>query len=208
MPYSIAGKNLMLDALNNVNPTTAITHASLHNDIPNDAGNNEISGGSPVYARELIDFDAAAAGAMDKDASDPVFDVPAGESIFYVGFWSAVTAGTFLGYAPVNGGIVDGVGIGEDTGDLLTSSAHGLIDDDRFTLKAPVGTSLPTGLNETTIYHVINGTTNTFQASLTQGGSAVAITVDGNIYFQKVIPETFGAQGTLTIDTSTLKIEE
>ena len=208
MPFSTAGKNLMLDALNAVTPVNPITHASLHNGIPNDSGSNEITGGTPAYTRELIDFNAASGGTMDKDATDPVFDVPGSETIFYVGLWSAVTAGAFLGYAPVNGGAVDGVGIGENTGDLLTSASHGLANDDRVTLKAPVGQSLPTGLDATTVYHVVGVSGATFQVALTQGGSAVVITADGTIYFQKVLPETFSAQGTLTLDTATLKIEE
>ena len=76
MPYSTTGKNLMLDALNAVNPTTPITHASLHDGIPSDAGSNEITGGTPAYARKAVDFDAASGGTMAKDATDPVFDMP------------------------------------------------------------------------------------------------------------------------------------
>ena len=205
MPYSSTGKNLMLDALNAVNPTTPITHASLHTDIPSDAGSNELTGGAPAYARELVDFDAASGGSMDKDAADPVFDVPA-STIFYVGFWSAITVGSFLGYSPLNGGTVRGVGTTKDTGDITTSHAHGLVNDDRVTLQAVEGEALPTGLNATTIYHVVGITADTFQLSLTQGGAAVAVTADGELRFQKVIGETFGSQGTLTLDTASLSL--
>jgi len=209
MPYSTAGKNLMLDALNAVNPTTPITHASLHDDIPDDTGSNEISGGTPAYARQAIDFDAAAGGSMAKNATDPVFDVPASTDVFYVGFWSAVSGGTFLGYAPINGGAIDGVGDGLDTGDIINASNHGLNDDDRVVLYAPVGQSLPGGLNSTTLYHVVNRVANvSFQVSLTQGGGAVTITSDGTVYFQKATPESFASQGQLTLDTATLKLEE
>ena len=100
MGYSNAGKHLMLNALRAVNPTTPLTHASLHTAAPGDTGANEVSGGSPAYARKAISFNAAAAGAIDS-STVPVFDVPASTTITYVGFWSALTAGTFLGWADV-----------------------------------------------------------------------------------------------------------
>ena len=57
---------------------------------------NEVSGGSPAYARKAITWNSAAAGALDNNAN-PVFDVPAGTTITHVGLWSAATAGVFYG---------------------------------------------------------------------------------------------------------------
>lgn len=206
MPLSDAGKNLALNALKGTNPTTPITHASLHNGIPDNTGSNEITGGSPAYARKAVAFNAAATGSMDKDATDPVFDVPAGQTIFYVGFWSALTVGTFLGYAPINGGTVNGVGTSANTGDVITSYAHGLVNGDRVIIKSANGQALATGYAANVIYFVVGATTDTFQLSLTSGGAAVTISTDAELEFQKVIPETFGSQGTLTLDTATLDI--
>ena len=93
MPYSTDGKNLMLDAL-------APEYVSLHNGDPGDNGANEISGGSPAYARKSITWSAASGGAKDS-SNQPVFDVPASTSVKYVGFWSAITSGTFKGAAQV-----------------------------------------------------------------------------------------------------------
>jgi hypothetical protein len=206
MPYSVAGKNLMLNALRGTAPATPLTHASLHSAIPDDTGSSEIAGGSPAYARKAATFNAAASGAIVKDATDPVFDVPASTTVVAVGFWSAVTAGTFLGWAPINGGSVDGVATVADTGDLFTSYAHGLADDNRVYVQAVTGQALPGGLSATVLYFVISSTANTFQVSLTQGGAAVAITSDQECYFQKIVPEVFGSQGTLTLDTATLDL--
>ena len=100
MSYSNAGKNLMLNALRGTNPTTPVTHASLHTASPGDTGANEVSGGTPAYARKAITFGAAAAGAIDSSVV-PVFDVPGSTTVTHVGFWSALTAGTFLGFADV-----------------------------------------------------------------------------------------------------------
>jgi hypothetical protein len=199
MPYSTTGKNNLLGAI-------GATHVSLHTGIPNDSGSNEATGGAPAYARKSLTLNAASGGTRTH-SNTPSFDVPSG-TYFYVGYWDALTVGNFLGYGPINGGGVDGVALGENTGDVLTSASHGLANDDRITLKAPSGQTLPTGLNETTIYHVVGVSGNTFQVSLTQAGAAVAITADGMAYFQKVIPETYGAQGTLQLDSGTLKVEE
>lgn len=203
-PYSIAGKNFMLDALVGV---SGVTHVSLHTAVPDDLGSNEVSGGT--YARIAIAHGTpAAGGSIAHDGVDPVFNVPASTEVFYLGFWDALTLGTFLGYVPINGGAVDGVASVANVGDLFTAPAHGLVNTDRVTLKGPVGETLPAGLSETVIYFVVGATATTFQVSLTSGGVAVDPAADGQAYFQKVIPESFGAAGTLTVDTSTLKLEE
>jgi hypothetical protein len=94
MPYSILGKNAMLNALG-----ALAVFASLHSADPGDSGTNELTGGSPAYARKAITWNAAASGSMD-DSNVPVFDVPAGSTVSYVGFWNS--AGTvFYGSADV-----------------------------------------------------------------------------------------------------------
>jgi hypothetical protein len=100
MPYTNPAKNLMLDALGGTNPTTPITHASLHTADPGTTGTSEVTGGSPAYARKSVTWSAASGGS--KAASNqPVFDVPSGTTVTHVGFWSAASAGTFLGSADV-----------------------------------------------------------------------------------------------------------
>jgi hypothetical protein len=62
---------------------------------------NEISGGSPAYARKAIAFSAASYGTMDDSTNGAVVDVPAGATVDYVAFYSAVTAGTLQAIAKV-----------------------------------------------------------------------------------------------------------
>ena len=50
------------------------------------------------------------------------------------------------------------------TTDIITSTAHGLSNEDRVVLTTT--TTLPAGLSPLTKYYVINATTNTFQLSL------------------------------------------
>ena len=91
MGYSTNAKNSMLDHLG-----TEAVYASLHTDDPGDTGASEVTGGSPAYARKAITWNTADAGAMD-DSNAPVFDVPSGTTVKYVGLWSAVTSGTWYG---------------------------------------------------------------------------------------------------------------
>ena len=91
MALENAGKHVMLDALAGV-----AIYASLHTALPNSSGSNEVSGGSPAYARKSITWNAASGGNLDNNAN-PVFDVPAGTTITHFGLWSASSAGTFYG---------------------------------------------------------------------------------------------------------------
>ena len=104
MPYTTEGKNAMLDAL-----AAAATHMGLHTAAPSTGTPNEVTGGSPAYARKANTWNAAAGGALD-NANAPVFDVPAGTTVTHVGFWTAATAGTLLAYAAVTNETFGGQG--------------------------------------------------------------------------------------------------
>ena len=84
MALAVATRNAMLDAL-------TITHASLHTSDPGTTGINEVSGGT--YARQAVTFAAAAAGSRAM-SNQPVFNVPAGTTVAWVGLWNSTT---FLG---------------------------------------------------------------------------------------------------------------
>lgn len=91
MALSNAGKHVMLDALAGV-----AVYASLHTASPGTTGANEVSGGSPAYARKSITWNAASGGALDNNAN-PVFDVPGSTTVSHFGLWSAASGGTFYG---------------------------------------------------------------------------------------------------------------
>lgn len=86
--FVAAAKNTMLNAL-------TVAYASLHTDDPSTTGANEVSGGSPAYARKAVTFNTASGGARALNA-DVTFDVPAC-TVKYVGYWTAATGGTFHG---------------------------------------------------------------------------------------------------------------
>lgn len=95
MPYTTEGKNVMLDRMGVV-----ATHMGLHTAVPSTGTPNEVTGGSPAYARKANTWNAASAGNLD-NSNAPVFDVPGGTTVTHVGFWSAVSAGTLYAYAAV-----------------------------------------------------------------------------------------------------------
>lgn len=104
MPYTTEGKNAMLDRLG-----VLATHMGLHTAVPSTGTPNEVSGGSPAYARKVNAWNAAAAGSLD-NSNTPVFDVPAGTTVTHVGFWSGLTGGTCYGYAAVTNEAFGGQG--------------------------------------------------------------------------------------------------
>ena len=81
MGLTTATLNAMLDGQN-------LGTASLHSADPVATGTNEVSGGT--YARKPVTFGAAANGVRTA-TSTPVFDVPAGTTVRYVGFWDNTT---------------------------------------------------------------------------------------------------------------------
>jgi TP901-1 family phage major tail protein len=64
----------------------------------------------------------------------------------------------------------------QNTGDTVTKTAHGLVAGDIVKFSAITGPTLP-AIN--TNYYVVTPLANTFQLSLTEGGSPIVIDVDG-----------------------------
>jgi hypothetical protein len=155
----------------------------------------------------------AAASGQKTNTGSLAFDVPAG-TYGYLTFWNTVTGNTgteYRGYAPLNGSVkgfgeVDSTAV---TNDTITSSGHGLTTDDRVMLFNVFAESIPTGLTEGTVYFVLASglTTDVFKVATTSGGSAINITAQGELFFQKVIPEVFASQGQITVAASALVLD-
>lgn len=86
MPYTEHAKNAMLDALARGVQPKAIDRLSLHSAEPSSAGSNELTGGE--YARQAIEWNTAASGAIDDKTNGAVFKVPGGKTVKFVGYWS------------------------------------------------------------------------------------------------------------------------
>ena len=189
MPLTDAGRNASLDGL-----ATVATFASLHTGDPSTTGANEMTGGSPAYARKGITWAASSTGTKANSAAC-LFDVPA-STVAYVGLWSAVTAGTFYGYFPATAsGAVPMSANLDATSDAFTSYAHGFTNGQEVLVYDVQTAGLPTGFTEGTRYFVVSATTDTFQLSATSGGAAITVTTSAEVVVQRVLAEVFAAQG-------------
>ncbi|SRR6266487_3178341 len=210
MAFSTFAKNLMLDALDET-ATNGIKFWSLHTAYST-TGTNELTGGSPAYARKGAVYGAAAASSKASTAGPPAatFDVPAGNTVAWVGRWDAVTVGNFHGMSPAGGGARRQMGSysGDLAGNTIQSPAHGLASGNQVVFWAEEGAVLPAPLAEGTIYFVIATglTADVFEVSLTLGGAAVDITAIGDGAFQTIVPEVFAGQGQYQLSTDTLSL--
>lgn len=90
---SEAGKNVALTQL-----ASTYGFASAHTGDPGATGaNNEVTGGTPAYARKAITWGTASGGSVALVATFPVFDIPPGTTVAYIGLWTLATGGTYGG---------------------------------------------------------------------------------------------------------------
>lgn len=216
MPFNVTAQNTLLDALDE-SATNGIKYVGVHTLVDPGTGTTanagEVSGGSPAYARVAVTLGAAASGQKSNTGALAI-DVPAGTYGFLT-LWNAGTgnaAGNYQGHIPFGGASALKGFFSTDTAlanDQLFSVAHGMTDGDRVTLYNVFSETLPTGVTEGTIYYVVNSTTNTFKVATTAGGTAVDITAlgGGEGYWQRIIPETFNAQGQITVPAGTLVLD-
>lgn len=207
MPLNTAGRNALLSGgLSNV-----AVKLSLHTGDPATTGTNEATGGTPAYAKKAVTWNAAASGQQTNNGA-VVFDVPAG-TYYHLGLWDT-TGATFYGWFPLQGATAAApklalVESADVTPNTIQSQAHGFAANDRVVFYPVEGGSLPTGLTAGVVYFVIATglATDVFEVSTTSGGSAVDITAAGPMFVQKVVPETFAAQGTHTIPNAGLTLD-
>lgn len=192
MPFNTNGRNAMLTG----GLGDTITHISVHDAIPDATGSDEVSGGT--YARQAVTWAAAASGVRDNTALIS-HDIPAGSTAVAYGFFDALSGGGHYGHALVGSSLsgfatVDSAGV---TSNAIQSAGHGLSNSDRIAVYSVHAESLPAGLTEQTLYWVVGSATNTFQVALTESGTAVDITGQGELWWQDCVPEAFNAGGQL-----------
>jgi len=204
MRFSDVAVQRMLEALDE-SVATGAKFGSLHTAYSS-SGANEVTGGSPAYARKGLTW-AAASGRSKATSAAAVFDVPGGTTIRWIGLSDAVTAGTFLGMVPNGGGIPEDFVVPDIANNVLEAPAHGFSNGNTVVVWAVPGAPLPAPLVEGTVYYVGNVTTDDFTLSLTSGGAAIDITAVGSGFVQRIVEEIFGAQGTHTVTTATMTLD-
>lgn len=183
-----SGRNQLLDA-------TDVAFASLHTDYPGTTQANEVTGGSPAYARKSVGFAAAASGQKASNTAQ-AFDVPAGTTVRWIGGSTASTAGSGRSVSP-NGADPKEFAV-DVTNDFIEEKSHTRVNGDKVVF---YGGTPPGGLTAGTIYFVVGAVTDKYQVAATAGGSAINLTSQAaaDCVASKIIEESFGAQGTFTL---------
>lgn len=86
--YDTTARNVGVDAI-----AALALRVALHTGDPGGANSasNEVTGGSPAYARKAIAWNAASGGSATASAN-VVLDVPSGSTVSWISLWN--TAGT------------------------------------------------------------------------------------------------------------------
>lgn len=203
MPFAATADNQMLDALAGGSPTSIIAYASLHSAY-SATGANELTGGSPAYARKSITWSAASSSSK-ASSNTPTFDVPPGSSVAFVGLSSALTGGTFAGMG-ANGGATQYAFTAATSGNTFTAPGSSYSNGATVVLFPGAGATLPGGYTAGTVYYVVSASGATFSLSATSGGSAVTVSSAGAGIVQGITVEPFAGQGTFTVNSDTLTI--
>jgi len=190
MPFSDTGRNTMLSSF-----VAAYPWLSLHSAYST-SGANEMTGGSPAYARQQAVFDSPSGGAIAITGTE-TFDVATSSTVAFFGAWSASTAGNFAGMFPLQAGTPKAFTAA--TSDTITAPAHGLSDTNTVVVWASAGGTLPTGLTAGTIYYIRDSATDTFKLAASSGGAAIDLTAAGAGVMQTITVFTYSAQGTLAL---------
>ena len=205
MPFTTTAQDQALDALNGGTPSSIIAYASLHTAY-SATGANELTGGSPAYAREAVTWSAASAGSKASSSVAAAFNVPASTSVAFVGLWSAATAGTFAGMGPNDAGTTYAFTATLASPGVFTAPGSSYTNGQTVVVFPGAGATLPTGVTAGTVYYIVSASGATFELSATSGGSGINLSAAGAGIVQAVTLEAFGAQGTFTLSSETLSL--
>ena len=197
MPVSTAASNTLLTSFT----TNQAKYVSLHTAY-SATGANEVTGGSPAYARQSLTWGSASGEAISISGSYNL-NVPASTTVEFIGFWDAASSGNFAGMAPAGNAVAYAFAAPSSTSTLLAPGS-GYASNQQVVVFNTGGSALPSGLSAGTIYFVKSPSSDSFQLSATTGpGTAITLSGDGSGIVQAITPETFGSQGTFTVSSGT-----
>lgn len=195
--FTTATVNARLDDL-----ATDLVYGSVHSAYST-TGANEASGGS--YARQTLSWASASGGTVSTNTAESW--TLASFTARWIGFWSAVTAGTFYGMVPV-GATKALTANAYDTDDYIYSDSHGFVDTDTVVmLPADGSATMPGGLTAGTVYYVVSAATDRFQVAATSGGAAINVTSSQEVWLSDIDPAVFTASAALTIASGSITLK-
>jgi hypothetical protein len=184
------------------------THAgwlSLHSAY-SATGANELTGGSPAYARLAATWSSAASNSKALSNS-PTFNVASGSTVAFIGLWDAVTSGNFQGMFPNAAGASAYAFAAPSSTSTLLAPGTSYSSNQSVVVFPAAGSSLPSGLTAGTLYYVKSPSGDSFQLSASSGpGSAVTLSADGAGIIQAINVQAFGSQGTFQVSSGSLAI--
>jgi hypothetical protein len=204
MPFTTTAQDQMLDSLNGGSPSSIIAYASLHSAY-SATGSNELTGGSPSYARQAVTWSSAGSASKVSASVAGNFNVPASSTVAFVGLWSLVSSGTFAGMGP-NGGATQYAFTAATSGNLFTAPGSSYSNGNTVVLFDGAGATIPSNFTVGTIYYVISASGSTFELSATSGGSAITVNAAGAGLVQAITAEVFNGQGLFTLSSETLSL--
>jgi hypothetical protein len=169
------------------------------------SGANELSGGSPAYARLALTWSSAAGGAQVLSGTY-TFNVPASTTVEYIGFWDALTGGNFQGMFPNAAGANAYAFAAPSSSGILLAPGSAYTANQTVVVFASPGSSLPSGLTGGTVYYVKSPASDSFNLATTSGGSAITLSSDGSGIVQYVAVEAFISQGTLQVTAGSVSV--
>lgn len=161
----------------------ATLFAELFTVVPADDGSGGTEANYAGYARVSVTNNATNFPSANPKLNGTAVNFPQATgaqagTIKALGWNTASTAGTIRAIARLVDTVVP-FAVGLNAGDIVWAPGHAFTNDMQVVMWAPAGATLPTGYSADTPYFVISVSGNSFQLSLTQGGAAVVITVDG-----------------------------
>lgn len=197
---AVGSENYMLDQWG----TSQALYASLHTAY-SATGANEVTGGSPAYARQAITWNAASGGSKAL-ASTYTFNVPA-TTVEFIGFWTAVTSGTFLGMFPNAAGLSAYEFTAPSSTSTFLAPGSAYSSNQTVVLFNSPGSTFPGGFTQGQVYYVKSPSGDSFQLSASSGpGAAVTVTSDGSGIIQYIAVEVYAGQGTFVLNTGSVSI--
>ena len=205
MPFSTSANDQMLDALNGGTVTSVIAYASLHSGYSS-TGTNELTGGSPAYARESVTWNSASSSSKTTASVGGTFNVPSSGTVAFVGLWAGTGASTFAGMGPNGGATQYGYTSTSASPAVFTAPGSTYGANATVVLFDSAGATISSDFTVGQIYYVISPSGDTFNLALTASGSAINSTHVGAGIVQGITVETYGAQGTFTLSSDTLSL--
>lgn len=169
------------------------------------SGGNELTGGSPAYARLLASWSSASANSKALAGTPYNFNVPGATTVAFIGFWDSLTGGNFQDMIPA-GNATGYTFAAPSSTSILLAPGSGYAANQQVCVFNTGGSAIPSGLVAGTIYFVKSPSSDSFQLAATSGGSAITLTGDGSGYVQAITPEVFAGAGTFTVTAGSVSL--